>query len=347
VILPATGNLLDAPVEALVNTVNTVGVMGKGIALQFARAFPEVERAYIAACEAGEVRPGAMFIRETDAVTGPRYIVNFPTKRHWRGRSRMEDIESGLAALVADVRRLGIRSIAVPPLGCGNGGLDWQEVRPRIERAFDALPEVEVRLYAPQGAPAAAAMPSQTKRPRVTAAVAAMVGIMARYSCFDYRLSLLEIHKLTYFLKEAGEPMPRTEFAAGPYGPYADNLRHVLNRLEGHFLTGWGDGTANQPGTPIHLIPGASEEVESHLAESVETLARFERVSALIEGFETPYGLELLSTVHWIATHDGGAPDVAALERRVAEWSPRKARLFSTEHLRLALDRLRGLGWAA
>ena len=140
----ATGNLLEADADALVNTVNCVGYMGKGIALQFKQAFPENNTAYERACKAGELQPGRMFIFETRCMIGPKYIINFPTKRHWRGKSQIEDIEAGLSALVQDVRRLDIKSIAVPPLGCGLGGLNWDEVRPRIERAFSAISDVRV-----------------------------------------------------------------------------------------------------------------------------------------------------------------------------------------------------------
>src|SRR5215208_2123004 len=113
------GDLLAADAEAVVNTVNCVGIMGRGIALQVKNAYPANFKAYEAACKRGEVEPGRMLVHETGQLTNPRYIINFPTKRHWRGRSRIEDIESGLDALVAEVRRLGIKSIAVPPLGCG------------------------------------------------------------------------------------------------------------------------------------------------------------------------------------------------------------------------------------
>jgi O-acetyl-ADP-ribose deacetylase (regulator of RNase III) len=154
-IIEATGNLLDAQAEALVNAVNTVGVMGKGIALQFKKAFPENFAAYEMACKAGEVTSGKMFIFETGSTVGPRYIINFPTKRHWRDGSRIEDIETGLVALVADVRRLGIRSLALPALGCGNGGLSWKDVRPLIEKVFADLPDTGVLLFAPAAMPAA------------------------------------------------------------------------------------------------------------------------------------------------------------------------------------------------
>jgi O-acetyl-ADP-ribose deacetylase (regulator of RNase III) len=155
VIQIARGNLLEAPVEALVNAVNCIGVMGKGLALQFKQAFPANFRAYEAAARAGSVVPGRMFVHDRGILVGPRYIINFPTKRHWRDKSRMEDIEAGLTALVDEVRERGIRSIAVPPLGCGLGGLDWSEVRPRIEAAFATVSEVDVHLYAPTGAPPA------------------------------------------------------------------------------------------------------------------------------------------------------------------------------------------------
>jgi O-acetyl-ADP-ribose deacetylase (regulator of RNase III) len=144
------GDLLKQDVEALVNAVNCVGVMGRGIALQFQRAFPENFRVYESACKRSEFRPGSMLVFETDLLKNPRYVINFPTKRHWRDKSRLTDIESGLVALVAEVKRLGIRTIALPALGCGLGGLEWLDVRPRIEKAFSAVPEVHVWLFEPE-----------------------------------------------------------------------------------------------------------------------------------------------------------------------------------------------------
>ena len=137
-----TGNLLEAQAEALVNAVNCVGVMGKGIALQFKQAFPDNYAFYQAACVRGEVRPGQMLVYDSGQVSTPRYIINFPTKRHWRDQSRIEDIEAGLESLVREVRSRGIQSIAIPPLGAGNGGLNWADVRRRIEHAFAPLEDV-------------------------------------------------------------------------------------------------------------------------------------------------------------------------------------------------------------
>ena len=153
-ITDASGNLLDAQVDALVNAVNTVGVMGKGIALQFRRAYPAMYREYAKAAKAGDIHLGRMHVWSNDeTLTVPRYIVNFPTKGHWKDRSRLADVESGLDDLVKVIHHLGIASIAVPPLGCGNGGLEWAQVRPLIERTFAALPDVDTRVYLPIGAP--------------------------------------------------------------------------------------------------------------------------------------------------------------------------------------------------
>lgn len=159
------GNLLKADAEALVNTVNCVGVMGKGIALQFKQAFPDNFRQYKQACDAGAMQLGEVLVVPTNQKENPAYIINFPTKYHWKGKSKLEDIKSGLESLVRLVRLLGIESIAVPPLGCGNGGLDWQDVKPLIESAFAGLPDVRVLLFEPGNVPQADSMPVGTNRP--------------------------------------------------------------------------------------------------------------------------------------------------------------------------------------
>ena len=146
------GNLLEAPVEALVSTVNEVGVMGKGIALMFRESFPDNTRVYAAACKAGEVRVGRMLVTENPTLIGPRWIINFPTKKHWRNPSKLEWVRAGLKDLACAVQEHGIRSVAVPPLGCGNGGLEWDQVRQEIELALAGLQDVEVLVYEPTAA---------------------------------------------------------------------------------------------------------------------------------------------------------------------------------------------------
>ena len=330
------GDILAAPAEALVNTVNCVGVMGRGIALQFRKAFPENFQAYRTACERGEVRPGEMFVFETGLVTGPRYIINFPTKRHWKGKSRLEDIEAGLPALVDEIRRRGIRAVAIPPLGCGLGGLDWRQVRPLIVRAFEPLPDVRVLLYEPMGTPKPIDMAREQRPPRMTPGRAVLVELMSRYlsAVMDPFVSLLEIHKLMYFAQEFGEPL-RLNYKKGPYGPYATNLRHVLNLIEGHYTTGYGDAEDN-PERAMELLPGATSAAVRLLASLPDTRQRLDLVSELNHGFETPFGMELLSTVHWIRAHENARSPEEAVERTYA-WNQRK-KAFTPEQIGLAYE---------
>jgi len=339
----ARGNLLNADAEALVNTVNCVGVMGKGIALQFKQAYPEMNKAYEKACERGDVRPGSMLVWETGQFRGPRYVINFPTKRHWKSRSRYEDIEAGLAALVEEVEKRAISSIAVPPLGCGNGGLAWSKVRPMIEDAFMKLPNVRVLLYAPGGQPATDQRVIRTPRPRMTRARALFVLAMDRYAVLAYETTQLEIQKLAYFLQEAGERL-RLRYTASHYGPYADNLNKALEDMEGHLISGF-DGSRS-PERIIGLQQGATEDAAAFLQDDKDATSRMDRLARLIEGFETPYGMELLSSVHWVAVH--GMPPAQTADEAVAAvhgWSRRKAKGFEAQHIRKAWQRLREQGW--
>lgn len=337
-----TGNLLKAEAEALVNTVNTVGVMGKGIALQFKQAYPGNYEEYRKACNHQEVQPGEMFVFSTNKLVNPKYIINFPTKRHWKGKSRMEDIEAGLKALVDVVRKLGIHSIAVPPLGCGSGGLYWDEVKPRIESAFRDLPDVTVLLFKPEGAPEAEEMRVDTKKPAMTPGRAALFGLLERYAMPGYRLTLLEIQKLAYFLQAAGEPL-RLNFVRGKYGPYAETLHHVLQRVEGHFIRGYGDRSRN---ASIRLLPGATDEANAFLEDHNDTLQRLDRVGRLIEGFESPYGMELLATVHWLAHEDPEVrKDTSLAVKGFKAWSNHKKQTFHPEHIEIAWKQLRSEGW--
>lgn len=336
-----TGNLLEADAEALVNTVNTKGVMGKGVALQFKRAFPENYKAYRAACAADRVKLGRMFVFDSGRMQRPRYIINFPTKDHWRSRSRLADIDAGLEDLRRVLVELEIESVALPPLGCGLGGLQWADVRPRIERALAGLP-VRVLVFEPQGAPAPEQMPERRARPRMTAFRATLVWLLSRYLAPGEAASPLEVQKLLYFLQEAGEPLG-LRFAKQRYGPYADAARHAVLHIEGHYVTGFGDGTG--PGD-VHPLPGAVEEAEAFLADHPETRERYDRVVELIDGFETPYGLELLATTHWVATHEDADTAVSAAQR-VRAWSHRKQHLFTDEHVAVAWERLDGGGWLA
>jgi O-acetyl-ADP-ribose deacetylase (regulator of RNase III) len=338
-----TGDILQTDAEALVNTVNCVGIMGRGIALQFKNAFPANFKAYQAACAREEVQPGRMFVFETGYVANPRYIINFPTKRHWRGKSRMADIEAGLTALVDEIRRRGIRSVALPPLGSGLGGLEWRDVRTRIEAASSALPEVHIIVFEPHTSSEPQSTRNPHKVPGMTPGRAALIGLMRRYlgGLLDPFVTLLEVHKLMYFMQEAGEPL-RLRYVQAPYGPYAENLRHVLRQIEGYFVSGYADG-GDAPNKELALVPGAVEDAETFLASHPDTRLRFERVADLVQGFETPFGLELLSTVHWAVTR-GRARTKDEVVAAVYRWSDRKKQ-FLPRQIGLALDVLRQKEW--
>jgi len=338
------GNLLEADVEALVNTVNCVGIMGKGIALQFKQAFPDNFKAYQSACKKGEVCPGTMFIFPTKKLLNPKYIINFPTKRHWKQPSKLEDIETGLVALIEEVQKLEIRSIAIPPLGCGNGGLRWEEVKPLITKSFSKLPAVKVVIFEPAGAPLPEKMPIGTEKPSLTRPRALLIRLLELYGIPGYELTLLEIQKLAYFLQAAGEPL-KLRFEKQKFGPYAHNLNHVLQLLEGHFIRGYGDHAAVDK--EVHTLPGASDAATALLADMPEALERLERVSKLIRGFETPYGMELLATVHWLATHEDldAAENFERAIKGVQSWSERKSGLFRDAHIKTAWIQLQEQGW--
>lgn len=338
-----TGNILAEDAEALVNTVNCVGIMGRGIALQFKNQFPENFTAYAGACKRQAVEPGKMFVFETGNLTYPRYIINFPTKRHWRGKSRLEDIDAGLKALAQEIRDRQITSIAIPPIGCGLGGLDWAQVRPRIEAALRPFENLKAIIFEPGDVLDDARANGSTEVPAMTAGRAALVCLMSRYlqGLLDPFITLLEVHKLMYFLQAAGEPL-RLKYAKGLYGPYAENLRHVLKKVEGHLISGYADG-GDAPNKQLSIVPCAQAEATAFLQEEEATRKNIDRVTDLVEGFETPFGLELLSTVHWIATqeHAKTREDVVA---RTYAWNEHKKQ-FTTRQIGLAVDVLTRKGW--
>lgn len=338
------GNLLKQDdVDAIVNTVNCVGVMGKGIALQFKNKWPANYQQYEVACKKKLVKTGHMFVHDSGGLVKPNFIINFPTKDHWRGNSKIEYIKDGLNDLVGQIKQLNIKSIAIPPLGCGNGGLDWNEVKPLIEHAFNNLPEVEVRIFEPSGSPAAKDMEVRTTKPKMTNGRAAILKVIDTYREIGYGLSKIEVQKLAYFLQQAGENLS-LNFTKHTYGPYSEELRHALNRMEGHFIVGLGDGVVD---SEIEPVPEALAEAEHYIAEigHKDLLDRTERISSLIDGFQSPYGMELLATVHWVATNDANVNSAASATCAVHAWNPRKRQLMSPQHVNIAWSRLESLGW--
>lgn len=343
------GNLLDAHTEALVNTVNEVGVMGKGIALMFREAFRENTEAYEEASKLGRVRVGHMFVTENHALVGPRWIINFPTKKHWRHPSRLEWVQSGLRDLVDVIKSHKIRSIAMPPLGCGNGGLDWSVVKSEIESALAELKDVEVLVYAPTAE--YQNTPKRTGLNELTPARALIAELVRRYSILGIDCTNLEVQKLAWFLQRSMEQLGIEDpldlrFRANKYGPYAERLRHLLNGLDGSYLHCEKRLSDAGPFDLIWFDDSKQEKVRNFLrADACQYRSALERTENLIDGFESPLGMELLATVDWLL-REGAQPTVNSIRSKLGTWPGgkvagiRKQKLFDDRLLQLAIDRL-------
>ncbi len=345
------GNLLKSKASALVNTVNEVGVMGKGIALMFAENYPLNTRLYQHACKEHKVQVGKMFTTSTESLVGPKWIINFPTKKHWRQPSQLKWIQDGLVDLVDVIRTLQITSVAIPPLGCGNGGLEWRTVRRIIEEALEPLQDVRVIVYAPTQL--YQNTPKEVAAPKLTPAKALIVAAVRRYSVLGFECSILEVQKLAWFLSRGLRRYKlkdalRLKFAAQQYGPYSDNLRHVLTSLEGSFLRSHKRISDASPYDVIDADSSRIAEVGEFLASS-EMLPYLEALNwtqEVIEGFESPFGMELLATVDWLVTEQHIAPTVEELREAIATWpysaksAKRKADIFDDRVIGIALNRL-------
>ena len=275
------GNLLNAKTEAIVNTVNTVGVMGKGIALQFKQAFPENYRIYERACRRGDVSIGRVLVV---SMLGDPDIINFPTKRHWRARSKLKDIESGLTILCA--KSATSRSARLPCRRwvAATVVLTGRTCVRELRRLSAALPDVRVEVYEPAGAPAGAAIPVANKEPGLTLRRAAIVGLLAKYLEPGYEASTIEIQKLAYFLQEAGQRL-KLRFGVHVYGPYTETVNDVLRAMEGQFTRGYGDRTSPPA---ITLAEGALPKAQEVIGVHPDLASRIDRVAVLIEGYESP-----------------------------------------------------------
>ena len=334
------GDILREDVEAIVNTVNCVGIMGRGLALQFKNKFPQNFKEYQLACTNKEVQLGKMFVHQTGQLINPKYIINFPTKGHWKQNSKIEDISNGLDDLITIIEKYSIKSIAIPPLGSGLGGLDWKMVKKLIEEKLKNI-NCTVMLFEPLEQKIEKSITKEI--PKMTAGRAALIGLMDRYlqGLMDPFISLIEVHKLMYFMQESGEEL-RLKYKKAQFGPYADNLRHVLNTIEGHFISGYEDG-GDAPTKQLKLIPKAVEDAKNYLTNKKNTNENFVKVAKLVDGFETPFGLELLSTVHWIVKNEN-ASNLEEVISKIYNWNERKKQ-FSKKQIQIALDVLIKNNW--
>lgn len=336
------GNLLEADADALVNTVNCVGVMGKGIALQFKQAFPYNFSLYQKACKRQEVAPGAMFVVPVNETIGPKFIINFPTKRHWKQPSFLEDIERGLFDLTEKIKELGIGSVAVPPLGCGNGGLDWSVVEPLMRQHLEGLTNVRILLYAPEGAPHVNAVKVSTARPKMTLGRALLIRLLEPYHSIGHLVTMREIQKLAYLLQYAGGPL-KLKYEKDKFGPYADKLNHALQSMQGHYIKGYGDRSNK---AQLELLPGAVEEAHGFLQDYPDVEAYLQKVRLIVERYDDVQGLELLATVHWVASENMlAAADPSQAIHDVRSWNARKRIVFPATKIEEAWNHLNAQGW--
>ena len=331
------GDMFSEPVEALVNTVNCVGVMGKGVALEVKKRWPENYRAYKKLCDAQGLRPGKMFVFDTRRLftaDGPRYIINFPTKDHWRGKSKLSFVSEGLDAFVDAIRQHGIKSVALPPLGCGNGGLDWADVRELITAKLSQLDGVKIVVFPPKDAVdepeyVNAALPMTYGR----AVLLKALGDMETY--FSGAFDRISLQKIAYFLQMLGVKL-NLEFSRDLHGPYSEALRKAYVTLEKNKMIS-GFATGNRQ---AHVTPAGYAAADEFLSkQSVESDVIIERLDRLIQGYENPYGLELLSSVHWLAVHENHYP-VDRIVEALQSWSETKRNSFSEDAIRVAYARL-------
>ncbi len=316
----------------------------------FKEAFPENFKAYEAACKRGEVQVGRMFVTERQQLIGPRWIINFPTKMHWRQPSKMKWIEEGLQDLKRVIVENGIRSIALPPLGSGNGGLDWLEVRPIITAALVSLGDVHVIVYEPTRKYQNVAKRSGTEK--LTPARALVAELIRRYWILGIECTLLEVQKLAYFLERSiiTQNLNNTldlQFAANKFGPYATKLTHLLDNLDGSYLHCEKRLADAGPLDVIWFDDSKKEKLAAYLtSEAKGYLPALEVTTEIIDGFESPLGMELLATVDWLVHQQGCAPQLGPVKAGLEQWpggasaANRKLRLFDDRLIDLALRRL-------
>ncbi len=333
--------MMQSGAEALVNTVNTVGVMGKGIALQFKEAFPNNNKAYIDACKKNELAPGKLLAMwDENLQLGKKLIINFPTKVHWRNPSKYEYIEKGLVALRELLEEKKVKSVAIPPLGCGNGGLDWNKVKPMIEKALSGL-ETEVLIFEPN-ADIKAVLQKQgiKKEVYLTPARASLLYALFAFESMGEYSSLFAANKLAYFLQRKGQKL-QLDFKAHYYGPYALGVEKVLYHLNGTYLKGMEQAQA-KPFEPLQLNYEKWDEVDQYVKRELKS-EDAERVKSLIQflsGFTSELSLEILATVDFILAQNPKYT-IDEVMQTIAAWNMRKKELFKQEYVQTSYNYLK------
>jgi O-acetyl-ADP-ribose deacetylase (regulator of RNase III) len=335
------GNMMTSPAEALVNTVNTVGVMGKGIALQFKEEFPANFVTYKTACSTGDLVPGKLLVtREKNSTGEEKLIINFPTKLHWRNPSKYEYIKDGLTELVKAIQEYKIKSIAIPPLGCGNGGLNWNIVKQMIQDALANL-DIEILVYEPNNNIKQTLQTNSAKKEiKLTPLRGLITYAMYYYDSLGEDCSLFVANKLAYFLQRQGsKAFAKIPFQAHHYGPYSPQIAHIIYDLNGTYIQGFEqmNATAFEPLTMQY-------DRRDEISKYVRTLEQEEQnclkaVINLMSGFESTLALEVLASVDFIR-HDNPGISLKDTITAIHHWSERKNKLFKDEYIQIAYEHL-------
>jgi O-acetyl-ADP-ribose deacetylase (regulator of RNase III) len=337
------GNLLEADTEGLVNTVNTVGVMGKGVALQFKEKFPLNFKRYAEACKKGEVAIGKMLVTKDSTLEGVKTIINFPTKTEFYRKSQYRFIEEGLQDLVRMIDQYQLKSVALPPLGCGYGGLKWEKVKALIEQYLGGS-AARIVVFEPNDQIKEILRKEGEKTDtNLTAARAMLLYALFRYEQTGEIASVFAANKIAYFLQESGEPL-RLQFTPYHFGPYDQRVEKVLYALNGTYLTGLEQMSA-KPFEPLQLNYEKAEEVKQYVDRKLndQQRERLNSVFDLIAGFESTLALEILSSIHFLLAKDSTLSTADLLEQ-VRSWNERKKALIKEEYVDLAVAHLRNHG---
>lgn len=334
------GNVLESSADALINTVNIVGVMGKGVALQFKKAYPDNFKAYVEACKSGEIAIGKLFVTEDVSVNGHRYIINFPTKTTWRKPSEYSYISAGLDDLVRVLSEKNIKSVAMPPLGAGNGGLHWEKVKGIIEDKMSLI-DVDIDVYEPSGQ---IVEKMKHERTKLTDARALLLYVLFDLVSHGEYVSEFSSEKVCYFLQKFGaSDLFNLKFYPRFYGPYSGKVRYVLYALNGSYIMGY-SGMDKKPFDALTLVADGQDLVKEIVENDARLMGIAKKTMLFLDGFYSDYGLELLSSVDFILGLHLDADENKVYEY-LKSWSSRKGELFANkEHIRIVLEHIRN--WA-
>jgi O-acetyl-ADP-ribose deacetylase (regulator of RNase III)/uncharacterized protein YwgA len=324
-----TGNIFKSTAQAFVNTVNTVGVMGKGIALQFKKEFPKNYRDYAQSCKNGTLQIGQLLVVEDNSLLyGKKTIINFPTKTDWRKPSEYAYIEQGLIDLVRIIKEQQLTSIAIPPLGAGNGGLDWHRVKKLMDSYLSGL-NCSISIYEPN-----AAVKEVLKKERValTPASAMLLAVLYDLVRNGEFVSEFSSEKVCYFLQRFGaKDTFKLDFQANFYGPYSGKVKHVLYYLNGSYIMGY-SSKDKKPFDALNLMMDSEQDVLAFLSNSQYDKERsiVQQTQAFLTGFYSDFGLELLSTLDFITQREQ-THDLEIIKKNLKDWSNRKTQLFAND----------------